>query len=132
MQRVAGMSVVVRADGVSEAFYNGQRDRVVEAVRAEAEGRVKQAEDRAERERRRAEDQARKCNRMRRRSMCAIAAKMDRKRGILGRIEDAWAYAWATAGAALMTAWIWLWVALYGLKLVAYDGEVGKGESDQR
>ena len=37
MNRTACMAVTVRADGVSEAIYNGQRDRVVEAVRAEAE-----------------------------------------------------------------------------------------------
>ena len=33
----AGMAVVVKAEGVSEAWYNGQRDRVVEAIRAKAE-----------------------------------------------------------------------------------------------
>lgn len=37
MQRVAGMTVTVKANGVSEAFYNGQRDRVVEMVRNEME-----------------------------------------------------------------------------------------------
>lgn len=33
----AGMAVVVKAEGVSEAWYNGQRDRVVEAIREEME-----------------------------------------------------------------------------------------------
>ena len=31
------MAVMVKAQGISEAWYNGQRDRVVEAVRAKAE-----------------------------------------------------------------------------------------------
>lgn len=35
MQRIAGMTVTVRADGVPEAIFNGQRDRVVEAIKAE-------------------------------------------------------------------------------------------------
>lgn len=33
MQRIAGMTI--KADGACEAWYNGQRDRVVEAVKAE-------------------------------------------------------------------------------------------------
>ena len=37
MQMVAGMAVRVEANGVSEALYNGQRDRVVEAIRLEME-----------------------------------------------------------------------------------------------
>ena len=34
---MSGMAVVVKAQGVSEAWYNGQRDKVVEAIRAKAE-----------------------------------------------------------------------------------------------
>lgn len=35
MQRIAGMTVTARADGNFEAVYNGQRDRMVEAIKAE-------------------------------------------------------------------------------------------------
>lgn len=35
MHRIAGMTVLVKAEGIPEAMYNGQRDKVVEAVKAE-------------------------------------------------------------------------------------------------
>lgn len=35
MQRIAGMTVMANADGAFNAVYNGQRDKVVEAVKAE-------------------------------------------------------------------------------------------------
>lgn len=35
MHRIAGMTVLVKAEGIPEAIYNGQRDKVVEAVKAE-------------------------------------------------------------------------------------------------
>lgn len=123
MRRVAGMSVVVRAQGVSEAWYNGQRDRVVEAVRAEAEARVQQAKAETEREREWAELETKNCNRMRREKMGALDAAQSRNRGIMDRIEGVWAYVWATATAALMTLWVWFWVLLYECKLVEYDWE---------
>ena len=65
MQRTSTMSVVVRANGASEAFYNGQRDRVVETIRAEAAERIRQAKREIEIERDRADANARNCSRFR-------------------------------------------------------------------
>lgn len=35
MQRIAGMTVLVKAEGAPVVLYNGQRDKAVEAVKAE-------------------------------------------------------------------------------------------------
>lgn len=133
--RVATMSVVVRADGVSEAFYNGQRDRVVEAVRAEAAERIKQAQadvererDRADRERDRADRQTRKCNLMRGENLKRLSEELNRKRGFKDWITYTWAIVWTMASAAVMTVWIYLWLILYALKLVEYDWDYEPGD----
>lgn len=142
MQRVASMSVVVRANGVSEAFYNGQRDRVVEAVRAEAEDRVREAKAELAKEREWADLQERNCNRMRRHEMERINAEKNRKPGLIRRLGNAAAVGWACSwmGATMACAvlvkavkimWVCIWVILYGLKLVAYDGE-GYNENHSR
>ena len=53
MQRVVCMSVVGKTSGGSDAFYNGQRDKVVEAVRREMEAQMAQMEAQAAEERER-------------------------------------------------------------------------------
>ena len=140
--RVATMSVVVRADGVSEAFYNGQRDRVVEAVRAEAAERIKQAQadaererdradrerDRADRERDRADRQTRKCNLMRGENLKRLSEELNRKRGFKDWITYTWAIVWTMASAAVLMVWIYLWLILYALKLVEYDWDYEPGD----
>lgn len=128
MQRVASMSVVVRANGVSEAFYNGQRDRVVEAVRAEAEGRIREAKAELEKERERADFQKRNCNRMRRHEMERIMAEKNRKPGMIRRLGNAAAVGWAclwmgvkAIGRAAELAWAYFWGFLYAWGLMAYE-----------
>ena len=108
MNRTACMAVTVRADGVSEAIYNGQRDRVVEAVRAEAERETQAV--REEMRRQRAELEARikaEADRAELREWRLnreLALKLDRatparRRGPVRRalraIEGGWAMAWA-------------------------------------
>ena len=116
--RVATMSVVVRADGVSEAFYNGQRDRVVEAVRAEAAERIKQAQADVERERARAD----------RENLKRLSEELNRKRGFKDWITYTWAIVWTMASAAVLMVWIYLWLILYALKLVEYDWDYEPGD----
>lgn len=138
MQRVAAMSVVVRADGVSEALYNGQRDRVVEAVRKEAETRIKAAKQEADMERERAEFQRQNCNRLRKANMAALKANAARKPGAMCCAKNAvavgWACVWVAAKAIKDTAvmcWAYFWGFLYAWKLVEYDWE-GTNENHRR
>ncbi len=108
MNRTACMAVTVHAEGVSEAIYNGQRDRVVEAVRAEAERETQAV--REEMRRQRAELEARVKAEADRAALREwrlsreLALKLDRamparRRGPVRRalraIENGWAMAWA-------------------------------------
>ena len=122
---------MVRAEGVSEAFYNKQRDRVVEAVRAEAEERVRQAKVEVERERGWAEYQKCKSDRLQKQSVEAFIAELKRKPGMIRRacscIGTCWAYIWAVESTVwdmivckAAAAWAWLGVALFGTKMVEY------------
>lgn len=117
MQRIAGMTVTVKADGVSEAFYNGQRDRVVEAVREEmarqkerydadmaqmkrdAELELKRMESELQVERDRADIQSRGRSRLQREKLTKLKESLCRRRGpihkLLNAVELAWAYIWA-------------------------------------
>ena len=121
---VAGMSVIVRADGVSEALYNGQRDRVVEAVKAEmarqknammtemdcqkkafeaemrqirreADKDRKQLESRLEGECDRAEMVRSKRNRFAGRMLAALDYRLNHKYGLAWRVKERIARAWA-------------------------------------
>lgn len=114
MQRTSAMSVVVKATGVSEAFYNGQRDRVVEAIRAEAADRIRQAKAEVEKERSRADYQTCTCNRFRAEKLSAMSAQLNRRPSIFQRVESAWAYAFATACAAVFSVWCILYVYTRG------------------
>lgn len=97
MQGVSSMSVVVKANGVSEAFYNGQRDRVVEAVRAEAAKRIRKANHETEVQRDRADFQTDRCNNLRKQAMHRLNAQP--KRGPIQKLKDSvglvWAYIYA-------------------------------------
>ena len=110
MQKVAGMTVTVRAEGVSEAFYNGQRDRVVESIRQQAENRIEQMEFEHAKEcesmqkalaaqRDRADFQTGISNNLRRQVISLFDAQQKRRRGPIRKLKDgialAWAYMWA-------------------------------------
>ena len=131
MQRVASMSVIVKAEGVPEAFYNGQRDRVVEAIRSQMGAEL-------EREREWAAFQQRKSAKLQKERAAAFMAEINRKPGLIRRARNAvatvWATAWVTAwvtagrvwkacadGAA--TAWDIFWGLLFAWKLVEYVGD---------
>lgn len=114
MQGVSSMSVVVKANGVSEAFYNGQRDRVVEAVRAEAAERIRKANRETKIQRDRADSLARTCNCFRAEKLAVLNAQMNRRPSIFQRIESAWAYAFATACAAVFSVWCYLYAYTRG------------------
>lgn len=112
MQRIAGMTVSVKANGIPEALYNGQRDKVVEAVKAEMarqkaalnaqmDSMEKEMAETIAYERRRADDsEAKRCELLADK-MGQIKASMLHKRGLINRlkrtIENAWAITWATA-----------------------------------
>ena len=128
MQRMASMSVVVRAQGVSEAFYNGQRDRVVEAVRAEAEERLRAARAELEREREQVDFQRKKCSRLQKQSVDSFLAAQSRKPGLMRRIGNGaalvWAYIWCAMkaiGHAAVMVWAYFWGFLYVWGLVEYE-----------
>lgn len=128
MQRVAGMSVVVRAGGVSEAFYNGQRDRVVEAVRAEAEARIRQEKQRADQAHDWAKFQEQKSSRLQKEAMDKFLREQSRKPGLAAKLGEAavmaWAYCWIgvqAIGHIAVTAWMYLWGYLYAWNLMDYD-----------
>ena len=130
MQRVAAMSVVVRAEGVSEALYNKQRDRVVEAVRKEAEDRIRAAKLETEMERERADFQKRNCNRLRKANIEALKANAARKPNAMQAIKNAavmcWACAWVAAKAiknAAVMCWAYFWGFMYAWKWLEYDWE---------
>lgn len=110
MQRIAGMTVTVKAEGVPEAMYNGQRDRVVESVRQQMESRMQQMEfEHAEEikrmqaelevERDRADIQTHTSNRLRGQVRRKFEAQHRCKHGPLRRLKEgielAWAYLWA-------------------------------------
>ena len=88
MQKVAGLTVVGNGSGIFRATYNGQRDRVVEACRAEMERQKERADHEQEK---RFELLGEKLEMMRRQMM--------RKRGpvwrLIRKIETAWAMLWA-------------------------------------
>ena len=88
MQRVAGLTVIANGSGEFRAVYNGQRDRVVEACKAEME-RQKERADHEQEERFRLLGE--KTEMMRKHLM--------RRRGPIRRalnaIETAWAMIWA-------------------------------------
>lgn len=105
-----GMAVMVKAQGVSEAWYNGQRDRVVEAIRAKAEGEkaallaeMEQMEIdhrvELEIERDRADRNARGRFDMLEKKLDALHWFVCHRRGpvkrALRKIENAWAFVWA-------------------------------------
>ena len=114
MQKVSAMSVTVRASGVSEAFYNGQRDRVVEAVRAEAAERIRQAKREVEIERERADINARNCNRFRAEKLAQMKRRPNIFRRCVDKIAAAYAWAWATTGYILLYAWAYIWAFTFG------------------
>lgn len=114
MQRIAGMTVTVKADGVPEAIYNGQRDRVVESIRQEMAQQKQHMEAELERmkreateehkrmeaelevERDRADIQTRERNRLLRNQLAVLTAKpIRRRRSLLYRVRDAIVMAWA-------------------------------------
>lgn len=99
MQRIAGMTVSVKADGVNEAFYNGQRDRVVEAIRQEMVQQKEQLEAELAVQRDRADIQTRTSNRLRKSWLNAFVKNLTRRRGPIWRVKNAvatvWAYIWA-------------------------------------
>lgn len=97
MQRIACMAVTVHAQGVSEAVFNGQRDRAVEAVKAEMARQREQYERELQVERDRADIKEQHLAR-------ALAANLSRVtekkrlgpvRRILRTAESAWAMVWA-------------------------------------
>lgn len=107
MQRIAGMTV--KADGACEAWYNGQRDKMLEAVKAEMQ-RQKEAmnaemdsmrdelADEIAIERDRADINARARFRLLGDRLEAFTASLTHKRGPVKRalrvIENAWAMAY--------------------------------------
>lgn len=99
MQRIAGMTVSVKANGVDEAIYNGQRDRVVESIRQKMLYQKEQYEAELAVERDRADMQTRKCNRLQNNWLAEFTAKLTRRRGPIWRAKNAvatvWAYIWA-------------------------------------
>ena len=127
MQRVASMSVIVKAEGVPEAFYNKQRDRVVEAIRSQMGAEL-------EREREWAAFQQRKSAKLQKERAAAFMAEINRKPGLIRRarnaVATAWVWAWVTAGRAwkacadgAATAWDIFWGLLFAWKLVEYVGD---------
>lgn len=112
MQRLASMSVVVKANGISEALYNGQRDRVVEAVRHEMSERIRQAKAEIEVERDRADINARNCNRFRAEKLASMQAQANRRPGLFRRIangvKSAWALVCGTVYAFVSNVWCYL------------------------
>lgn len=134
MQRISAMSVVVKAQGVSAAVYNGQRDRVVEAVRAEAETRVEQAKAETERARDWAQMQEKKCSRLQRANVDAFLERQNSRPGMIRRMGNAaavgWACAWVAAGRArkaaaraVELAWCYFWGITCALGLWEYVGD---------
>ena len=113
MQRTAGMTIVVKASGVPEAIFNGQRDKVVETIKAEM-ARQKAAMNaemehmRAEKdgriavERDRADIQYKARCALLKEKMDAFAESMSDRRGpvkrMLRAIEGAWAMVYAVVG----------------------------------
>ena len=120
MQMVAGMTVRVEANGVSEALYNGQRDRVVEAIRLEMEKQKALDAERfsqleyemeaqrkcAERERKRIEEnfaverehtknQLIKQNEQLKRAVPVLFASRKRRRNPVRYVKDGIAVCWA-------------------------------------
>lgn len=110
MQRIAGMTVTVKAEGVPEAMYNGQRDRVVESVRQQMESRMQQMEFEHAKEcecmqkeldaqRDRIEFQTHVSNNLRGQVLSLFNAQHKRRRGPIRRMKEeialAWAYLWA-------------------------------------
>lgn len=116
MQKVSTMSVTVKANGVSEAWYNGQRDRVVEAVRAEAAERIRMVREELRIERERAAIETRTCNRLRAEKLSSM--QNQRRHGIVRRIakhiESAWAYFFATVCETLASAWEYIFAYTVG------------------
>ena len=105
-----GMAVMVKAQGVSEAWYNGQRDRVVEAIRAKAEGEkaalLAEMEQMEIDHRVELEIERDRADRNARGRFDMLAEKLDAlhwfvcsRRGpvkrALRKIENAWAFVWA-------------------------------------
>lgn len=98
MERIAAMAVTVHADGVSEAVYNGQRDRVVEAVREEMRRQRETMEAQIRAEKDRADLFAWSANRKRMGRLNSLRCT-GRRRGPVGRalraVENGWAMLWA-------------------------------------
>lgn len=96
MKQVCGLAVTVKASGVSEAYYNGQRDRVVEAVKVEMARQRAELEEQLRIERDRADIKEARLNH-------ALAENLKRmherrRRSVLRRaLENAWAMLWAMA-----------------------------------
>lgn len=107
MQRIAGMTVSVKANGVNEAFYNGQRDRVVEAIRQEMVQQKERLEAELAVQRDRADIQTQTSNRLRKSHLNAFMKNLTRRRGPIWRVKNAvatvWGYIWA-----LTVGGVWL------------------------
>lgn len=99
MQRTACMAVTVHAQGVSEAFYNGQRDRVVEAVKAEMALQKAEYERALSLERDRAGIKEDHLARVLASNLVRVTAKepIGPVRKLLRKLESAWAMIWAVA-----------------------------------
>lgn len=110
MQRIAGMTV--KAQGDCEAWYNGQRDRIVETVKAEMarqrdalnaemDSMREQLTDEIAVERDRADINTNKRNEFQAKYLSVILNPITHKHGPIRRalraVENAWAMIWATA-----------------------------------
>ena len=112
MQKLASMSVIVKAEGgVSAAWYNRQRDRVVESIRAEEQARTMAAKAEADRQRDRANARELECKRLRKDNLELFSRTLQHRSAGRMIAEDAWACVWMTGfmvKATAMGAWRWL------------------------
>ena len=112
MQKLASMSVIVKAEGgVSAAWYNRQRDRVVESIRAEEQVRTMQAEAEANRQRKRANAREMECKRLRKDNLELFSRTLQHRSAVKMIAEDAWACVWMIGfliKTAATGAWRWL------------------------
>ena len=124
MQRLASMSVVLKADGgISEALYNGQRDRVVEAIRAEERERVRAAEQETERARRRADALAEKCKRAQDQNIELLKNMVARRSLTAEYVQRTWACLYMTMyaiGHVVHCAWNWSCAMIEAVYVAAY------------
>ncbi len=122
MQRTAGMIVTVKADGVPEAIFNGQRDRVVESVKAEMARVCAQKDREIAEERDRADKQYEERCSLLGEKLSGIVGSLTSRRGPVKRalraIEGAWALVWAT-----VSCWVEIGETL-GLWERVYDEDI--------